>query len=273
MAQAFGDPAFPVDTHIHRLAARWGLSDGQSVVADRARPEARLPRASCGTSSTCRSSTSAASTARRGTTTSTRCPICSWAATKKRKAEERRRRAAPRKINPLRPRVVLDRAASDDQASAAKGRQQDAFCGGLLSDLRRQRRRRHRAGAGAGRTRARGPRGLLRAPLPLRRFPDQPPLPPGRGQRLSPLPLPALLPQPDQQAHRAGRGPRRRGDPQPLRRAPRPGGVDGARGAARGARPRRQAGLHPPRHRHHPGGPRAAASTSSPASPSSARTC
>lgn len=31
MAQAFGVPAFPVDTHIHRLAARWGLSDGASV--------------------------------------------------------------------------------------------------------------------------------------------------------------------------------------------------------------------------------------------------
>jgi endonuclease-3 len=31
MAQAFGRPAFPVDTHIHRLAARWGLSDGSSV--------------------------------------------------------------------------------------------------------------------------------------------------------------------------------------------------------------------------------------------------
>ncbi len=32
MAQAFGIPAFPVDTHIHRLAARWGLSSGKSVV-------------------------------------------------------------------------------------------------------------------------------------------------------------------------------------------------------------------------------------------------
>lgn len=31
MAQAFGVPAFPVDTHIHRLAWRWGLSDGSSV--------------------------------------------------------------------------------------------------------------------------------------------------------------------------------------------------------------------------------------------------
>ena len=31
MAQAFGVPAFPVDTHIHRLAQRWGLSSGLSV--------------------------------------------------------------------------------------------------------------------------------------------------------------------------------------------------------------------------------------------------
>lgn len=31
MAQAFGVPAFPVDTHIHRLAQRWKLSDGRSV--------------------------------------------------------------------------------------------------------------------------------------------------------------------------------------------------------------------------------------------------
>ncbi len=31
MSQAFGHPAFPVDTHIHRLAARWKLSDGKNV--------------------------------------------------------------------------------------------------------------------------------------------------------------------------------------------------------------------------------------------------
>jgi endonuclease-3 len=32
MSQAFGVPAFPVDTHIHRLAKRWGLSKGRNVV-------------------------------------------------------------------------------------------------------------------------------------------------------------------------------------------------------------------------------------------------
>lgn len=40
LSQAFGMPTFPVDTHIHRLAARWGLSDGSNVV----RTEADLKR-------------------------------------------------------------------------------------------------------------------------------------------------------------------------------------------------------------------------------------
>ena len=31
MAQAFGIPSFPVDTHIHRLAQRWGLTSGKNV--------------------------------------------------------------------------------------------------------------------------------------------------------------------------------------------------------------------------------------------------
>ena len=32
MSQGFGNPAFPVDTHIHRLAQRWGLTKGKNVV-------------------------------------------------------------------------------------------------------------------------------------------------------------------------------------------------------------------------------------------------
>ena len=31
MAQAFGVPTFPVDTHIHRLMYRWGMSSGKNV--------------------------------------------------------------------------------------------------------------------------------------------------------------------------------------------------------------------------------------------------
>ena len=32
MSQGFGNPAFPIDTHIHRLAQRWGLTSGENVV-------------------------------------------------------------------------------------------------------------------------------------------------------------------------------------------------------------------------------------------------
>ena len=91
MCQAFGRPAFPVDTHIHRLAARWGLSDGKNVVKTEADLKKVFPidtwirrhlqiiyfgREHCPA---------------RGHDLS-QCEICSWAATKKRIAEESRRR-------------------------------------------------------------------------------------------------------------------------------------------------------------------------------------
>ena len=44
MAQVFGVPAFPVDTHIHRLAQRWGLTDGRSVEQTEADLKALFPR-------------------------------------------------------------------------------------------------------------------------------------------------------------------------------------------------------------------------------------
>jgi endonuclease-3 len=44
MAQVFGVPAFPIDTHIHRLAFRWGLSDGRSVHRTEADLKAVFPR-------------------------------------------------------------------------------------------------------------------------------------------------------------------------------------------------------------------------------------
>ena len=34
MSQGFGHPAFPVDTHIHRLAQRWKLTNGKNVFSD-----------------------------------------------------------------------------------------------------------------------------------------------------------------------------------------------------------------------------------------------
>ena len=48
MAQAFGEPAFPVDTHIHRLAARWGLSNGKNVEQTERDLKKRLPARASG---------------------------------------------------------------------------------------------------------------------------------------------------------------------------------------------------------------------------------
>jgi endonuclease-3 len=45
MSQAFGVPAFPVDTHIHRLMYRWNLSDGKNVVQTERDAKAVFPRA------------------------------------------------------------------------------------------------------------------------------------------------------------------------------------------------------------------------------------
>lgn len=44
MAQAFGHPAFPVDTHIHRLAQRWGLTNGKNVARTEADLKKLFPR-------------------------------------------------------------------------------------------------------------------------------------------------------------------------------------------------------------------------------------
>ncbi|MCD8298267.1 MAG: endonuclease III [Opitutae bacterium] len=44
MSQAFGVPAFPVDTHIHRLAARWRLSSGKNVEQTEKDLKALFPR-------------------------------------------------------------------------------------------------------------------------------------------------------------------------------------------------------------------------------------
>ena len=90
LAQAFGIPAFPVDTHIHRLGARWGLSNGTTVERTERDLKAVFPkhlwnklhlqiiffgREYC--PARCHDLT--------------KCPICSWSTTKKRIAEEARR--------------------------------------------------------------------------------------------------------------------------------------------------------------------------------------
>ena len=91
VAQAFGVPAFPVDTHIHRLAARWGLSTGQNVTKTerdlkRAFPERIWNKLHLQIIFFGREYCPA-----RGHDL-TQCPICSWAATKKRIAMEAKRR-------------------------------------------------------------------------------------------------------------------------------------------------------------------------------------
>ncbi len=49
MAQSFGVPAFPVDTHIHRLATRWKLTSGKNVVQTERDLKKLFPRASWNT--------------------------------------------------------------------------------------------------------------------------------------------------------------------------------------------------------------------------------
>jgi endonuclease III len=44
MSHIFGVPAFPIDTHIHRLAHRWGLSDGSSVLQTEKDLKAAFPK-------------------------------------------------------------------------------------------------------------------------------------------------------------------------------------------------------------------------------------
>jgi endonuclease-3 len=44
MAQAFGVPAFPVDTHIHRLMTRWGLTSGKNVTVTEKDAKKLFPR-------------------------------------------------------------------------------------------------------------------------------------------------------------------------------------------------------------------------------------
>ena len=89
MAQAFGVPAFPVDTHIHRLAARWGLSDGSNVV----RTERDLKKVFL-EDTWIRRHLQIIYFGREHCPALRhdliQCPICSWASTKKRIREEMR---------------------------------------------------------------------------------------------------------------------------------------------------------------------------------------
>jgi endonuclease-3 len=87
MAQAFGVPAFPVDTHIHRLAARWGLSRGTNVERTERDLKALYPQASWNDLHLQIIFFGRQHCPARGHDL-TLCPICSWTASKKRIAQE-----------------------------------------------------------------------------------------------------------------------------------------------------------------------------------------
>ncbi len=92
MAQAFGVPAFPVDTHIHRLAARWGLSTGKSVEATEADLKKTFARALWNKLHLQIIFFGREHCPARGHDPD-RCPICSWAGDRKRLAAEAKAKA------------------------------------------------------------------------------------------------------------------------------------------------------------------------------------
>ena len=82
LAQAFGVPAFPVDTHIHRLAARWGLSSGRNVAQTERDLKALFPESEWGRRHLQIIYFGRAQCPARGHDAAA-CPICSWAAPKR----------------------------------------------------------------------------------------------------------------------------------------------------------------------------------------------
>jgi endonuclease-3 len=95
MVQAFGVPAFPVDTHIHRLAGRWGLSRARNVVETERDLQALFPRETWSRAHLQIIYFGREYCPARGHDFE-RCPICSWAASKRRIREEIRARARAR---------------------------------------------------------------------------------------------------------------------------------------------------------------------------------
>lgn len=90
MSQWFGQPAFPVDTHIHRLAARWGLSKASNVVQTERDLKALFLKDDWNRKHLQIIFFGREYCPARGHDL-TACPICSWAATKKRILQETRR--------------------------------------------------------------------------------------------------------------------------------------------------------------------------------------
>jgi endonuclease-3 len=90
LIQAFETPAFPVDTHIHRLATRWGLTSGRNVEQTEHDLKRLFPEETWG-----KRHLQIIYFGRQHCPALYHdldaCPVCSWAASKKRKEEEGRR--------------------------------------------------------------------------------------------------------------------------------------------------------------------------------------
>jgi endonuclease III len=93
MSHAFGVPAFPVDTHIHRLAERWGLSSGRNVAETERDLKAVFPE-----DEWIRRHLQIIYFGRKYCPARAHdfanCPICSWAASRAHVAREKKARAA-----------------------------------------------------------------------------------------------------------------------------------------------------------------------------------
>jgi endonuclease-3 len=90
MVQAFGEPAFPVDTHIHRLAGRWGLSRAHNVAMTERDLKRLYAPEEWGKRHLQLIGFGREHCPARGHDFSA-CPICSWAASRARIARESRR--------------------------------------------------------------------------------------------------------------------------------------------------------------------------------------
>jgi endonuclease III len=141
LAQAFGVPAFPVDTHIHRLAARWALSSGRSVTQTERDLKRAFPSGDWGRRHLQIIYFGREHCPARGHDADA-CPICAWAAPRRRRAAEAARRRRPRKAAAAR---AKPRGAG--VATAARDRTRGTHRRGSAAAAK-PRRRRPRAGAG-----------------------------------------------------------------------------------------------------------------------------
>jgi len=123
MCHAFGKPAFPVDTHIHRLAERWGLSDGRSVERTERDLKALFPESAWERlhlqmiwfgREHCRALRHDPAL----------CPICSWAAPKRRARAAAKSPRGPRRSPAAKPAAA--RALSRPRRASARPKRRAA---------------------------------------------------------------------------------------------------------------------------------------------------